>query len=81
MQKEKFYGSIEEVEEEYKGEVIDCVEGCLLDSVLIDSASGYIALIETYQNEWTSAYMMYSGDNDEVYSVWEDYRDLVEKGE
>lgn len=80
MIKEKYYGSIEEIEKEYNGEVIDCIEGCLIDSVLIDTKDGYIALIETFQNEWTSVYTMYSRDNDEVYDVWENYRDLIERG-
>ena len=39
-----------------KGEVIDCVEGCLLDNLLINAKRGTIALYEHYVNCWTSNY-------------------------
>lgn len=76
----KYSGSIEDIIEESNGTVIDCIEGCLIDSVLIDSSAGYIAMIETFQNVWTSVYTVYMGNNDEVYGVWENYMDKV-KGE
>ena len=79
MDKFRYNGSIEEMEEEYRGEVIDCVEGCLIDSVLIETLDGYIALIETFCITWTSNYTCYIG-GDEVYDVWEDFRDQIEKG-
>ena len=39
-----------------KGEVIDCVEGSLLDNLLINTKRGTVALYEHYVNCWTSNY-------------------------
>jgi len=37
-------------------ETIDCLDGCLIDSLLIDTGAGILACYETYQNEWSSIY-------------------------
>lgn len=39
--------------------VLDLVEGCLLDSVLVDCKRGVAAMFETALNTWSSAYLVY----------------------
>lgn len=57
------------------GEVIDIIEGCLIDNLLIATRRGYMALLETYVNCWTSEHTMYfSTDYNEICDVWESVR-------
>ena len=70
MNKYKYTGRLEKLIYQNKGEIIDCVEGCLLDNLLIETKRGYMALIETYVNCWTSCYTLYfSRDFDRVQAV------------
>ena len=39
--------------------VLDLVEGCLIDSVLVDCKRGCAAMFETALNEWSSAFLVY----------------------
>lgn len=41
------------------GTVIDCIEGCLLDDLLIETRRGFLAIMETFQNANSSIYTMY----------------------
>ena len=40
-------------------EVLDLVEGCLIDSVLVDCRRGCAAMFETALNECSSAFLVY----------------------
>ena len=70
MKKYKYTGRLEKLLYQNKGEIIDCVEGCLLDNLLIETKRGYMALIETYETCWTSYYTLYfSRDFDRIQAV------------
>lgn len=61
------------------GEVIDCIEGCLLDDMLVECKRGLMAILETYINPNMSGYRIYfSNDRDEVWKLWEDRQLSVE---
>ena len=44
--------------EDIHAEIIECVEGCLLDNGLYHTDIGIVAVYETYVNEWTSLYKL-----------------------
>lgn len=44
--------------EDIHAEIIECVEGCLLDNGLYHTDIGTVAVYETYVNEWTSLYKL-----------------------
>ena len=53
------------------GEVIDIVEGSLLDDLLIATKRGYIAMMETHQNSNSSVYTMYfDTDIENIYRIF-----------
>lgn len=53
------------------GEIIDVIEGCLLDDLLIATRRGYLAIMETYQNANSSIYTMYfDKDIETIYNVF-----------
>lgn len=55
------------------GEVVDAIEGCLLDSLLIETRRGTAALLETYVNPWQSTYTLYfSTDSAPVVDLFEE---------
>lgn len=55
-----------------KGTIVDCKEGCLLDSLLIYTKRGCMAIIETYLNSNASCYTLYFSTNeDDVYKEWD----------
>ena len=43
-------------------EVVDCIEGTLLDSVLYWHNGEYVAFVESYVNCWSSCYEVFTGD-------------------
>ena len=75
MKKYKYTGRLEKLIYQNKGEIIDCVEGCLLDNLLIETKRGYMALIETYETCWTSYYTLYfSRDYNTVQAILEEIK-------
>ena len=55
-----------------RGEIIDFLDGCLIDNFLIATKRGYIALLENYVNCWTSNYkLIFSTNMQEIYSIWD----------
>ena len=53
-------------------ECVDCIEGCLLDSLLYCDNNGlYTAFIETFETSNSSCYTMLSGSIDEVSKEWD----------
>ena len=54
-------------------EIIDGVDGCLLDDILLYARRGLIAIFETYVNPNLSAYTVhFSTDADEIYRLWDE---------
>ena len=49
---------LESMIDELHGEVIECVDGCLLDNYLYQTDKGTVAVYETYLNCWTSGYLV-----------------------
>lgn len=71
MEKFRYSGSDEKFIEENQAEIIDIIEGCLLDNYLLSTENGYIAMIETYVNSWTSCHTIYqSTDSGEIEEIW-----------
>ena len=68
-------------------ECIDCVEGCLLDSVVMNCKRGTAFLFEEYQNEWTSLYHVYfipykeQANNPEYDALWDRFYALQNQEE
>jgi len=70
-------GDLEKFLHQNKVEVIDCIEGCLLDNLLCCTRRGVILLQEHYINEWSSDYMVYFapyGSDDDIYQGFEALR-------
>lgn len=75
MKKYKYTGRLDKLIYQNKGEIIDFVEGCLLDNLLIETKRGYMALIDTYVNCWTSCYTLYfSRDFNRVQTVFDEIK-------
>ena len=67
-------------------ECIDCVEGCLLDNLVMACKRGTAFLFEEYANEWTSRYHVYfipykeqdsNGDYSRLWDRFENLRELA----
>ena len=76
----RYTGSIDKLMHQNKAEYIDCIEGCLLDNLLISTKRGYIALMETYQNSNSSIYTLnFSTDSNEIYHLWENLERTIDE--
>lgn len=60
-------------------DILDIVEGCLLDSVLYydEKEKAYIVAIEQATTTWTSALHVYSGDEKEVFDMWNNFKETA----
>ena len=59
-----------------KADVVDAIDGVLLDSFLLTTERGYMVLKETYLNPNASIYTVYfSTDSDKIYSIWDELTD------
>ena len=68
----KYAGNVDKLIHQNKAECIDVIEGCLLDSLLMATKRGYIALIETFATTQSSTYTLYfSTDSGDIYEIWE----------
>lgn len=66
------FESLEKFLQQNEADVIDCSDGVLIDNLLLATKRGYIALIETYVNCWSSCYTLYFDEQlDPVYEVFE----------
>ena len=73
MKKYKYYGQLEKLIKQNKGEILDIIEGSLIDNFLITTKRGYIALIETYMNCWSSYYTLnFCKNPNEIYALWDE---------
>lgn len=80
MKKERFFGSAEGYIQESSAEVIDIVEGCLIDNFLLVTKDSYILLLETFQTVWSSIYtMITSEDIEELLPVWNTRKEGIER--
>lgn len=78
MKKYRFSGNIDKLLYQNDGEIIDCIEGCLIDNYLISTKRGYIALIEAFVNSWTSDYTLYfSTDIEDVNNAFNHLREVI----
>lgn len=60
------------------GEIMDCVEGCLLDSLLIATPRGVAAIYEKYETAWSSIFLV-EWEKDPARAVcrnWDEFADL-----
>ena len=65
--------NIEKFLHQNKGEIISCIDGTLIDNYLIENKRGYIILMETYVNCWTSNYsLLFSTDVKAIDKIWND---------
>ena len=60
-----------------ENETIDIIEGCLLDSILLYSPqhNKYVACLEHPLNTWCSCFQVYVGDEEEIYNMWNQYKE------
>lgn len=79
MRTYKTSSSVEQILDFYKGEITDCIEGCLIDNFLISTDKGLLMLEETYQTCWTSIYTVYIGDNDAIAQKWDALVEAIRK--
>jgi len=64
-----------------RAEVIDCIEGCLLDNLLCYTRRGILFLKEHYLNCWSSDYQVFfvpfnatKGEHDDIFQAFEALR-------
>lgn len=72
--------AIDELNSREEIELIDCIEGCLLDSLLFYDCKTekYYMCLEHYQNSWSSCYEVYYGTEEEIYQKWDKIREELE---
>lgn len=59
MKKYDFKMNLDKWLKQNDAEIIDVIEGCLIDSYLISTKRGTAAIMETYVNPWTSKHTLY----------------------
>lgn len=76
--------SLKEVEQlQENNEIIEVVEGCLLDSILLylPEYNQYIACLEHVLNTWSSCLQVYVGGEEEIHSMWNEFKTKTRKGQ
>lgn len=59
------------------GEIVDCLDGCLLDDLLLYTRRGLVAIFESYVNSNQSDFTVYfSTDPAEIWPLWEKRQEL-----
>lgn len=66
MTKYKFTANLNKWMHQNNGEIIDAIEGTLLDSLLISTKRGTALLLETYETPNSSTYTLYFSTNGEA---------------
>lgn len=75
----KYRGNDAKLIHQNHGEVLDVIEGVLLDNLFIETKRGYMLLLETYENTWTSLYtIVFSTNCDDLEAIWEGLKSKVE---
>ena len=68
----RYTGTAEKIIYQNRAEVVDIIEGVLLDSYLLETKRGYMILKDTYLNPNQSIYTIYySTDSDKIQEVWD----------
>lgn len=72
--------AIDELQNRENIEFVDCIEGCLIDSLLLydSKADLYYMCIEYAQNEWTSCYKVSCGNGKIIYQKWDSIKESIE---
>ena len=65
--------AIDELNNREEIELIDCIEGCLIDNLLFYNCETqiYYMCLEYPLNCWSSCYQVRYGTEEEVYEVWD----------
>lgn len=74
--------SLKEVEQLQKNnEIIEVIEGCLLDSLLLYSTecNQYVVCLEHTLNTWSSCLQVYVGNEEEIHSMWNEFKTKIKK--
>lgn len=73
MTKTKIYSFDDsDFSEKYNEEILDCVEGSLIDNyITVNSDGKYFVYQECFETSWSSGYWMYEFDNaNEAWDFW-----------
>ena len=70
MKKYDFNASLEKWLYQNDGEIVEILEGCLLDSYLIETKRGTAAIMETYATPNSSKYTLYFSTDDEAAQIF-----------
>ena len=57
----------------YEMETTDCKEGCMLDNLIVENENWLLLCLETYLNEWSSAYTVKLANKNskrDVNAIW-----------
>ena len=61
-------------------EVLDCREGVVMDSyIAVDNNDELFVVIDTYETAWTSGYTLYRGNEDKLWTIWEQFADKYDE--
>ena len=61
-------------------EIMDCREGCLLDSYIGYNNEGkLVAVFETYVNPWQSCYTVVMGDEADIWDRWNTFTEQYDE--
>lgn len=60
-----------------QNDIIDIIEGCLLDNFLYydEDEKQYIIALEHATTTWTSCLHLYIGDEAEIFEMWNNFRE------
>lgn len=81
------HDNLEKWQAQNDGECIDCVEGCLIDNLVIECKRGTAFLFEEYANCWSSLYHVYfipykeQANNPEYDALWDRFYALQNQEE
>ena len=72
--------AIEELQNKENIELVDYIEGCLIDSLLLydSKADLYYMCMEHAKNEWTSYYKVSCGNGKIIYRKWDSIKESIE---
>ena len=73
------YKTIENLMQLDDVEILDCLEGSLLDNFLLAIGENYAIAQETYLNCWSSCYTLIYGNCDKIQDRWDNLRKEYEE--
>ena len=77
------YGLKETEQLQKNNEIIEVIGGCLLDSILLYllEYNQYAVCLEHALNTWSSCLQVYVGSEEEIYSMWNEFKTKIKKGQ